>query len=299
MAIVGLIIYFAANSIAHSSSDLVDNASHFIDTAIARLQVWMDDFGQRLPEEWRQNLDNVTANLGDVISNAIQDTFSGTGSVITSSVGVIFSFAALPLFLFYMLKDAERLQHSLFSSLPGEISRHARRVFSIVECTLGRYFRAQLVLGLVVGTLTLIGLFFIQPSVAIPLAFVNGFLEMVPTVGPILGGLIMAIVMLAIAPDKILWVVLLAVAVQLLENNILVPRIQAANLRLHPALVLFLLVTGSYFWGFWGLVFTVPLAATLIDVFKYVRSIDEDKKLAEACPPTTRRRKKPEKPAAE
>jgi predicted PurR-regulated permease PerM len=80
--------------------------------------------------------------------------------------------------------------------------------------------------------------------------------------------------MLAIAPEKILWVIFLAFGVQLLENNILVPRIQAANLRLHPALVLFLLVTGSYFWGFWGLVFTVPLVATVVDVFKYVHSMN-------------------------
>lgn len=280
LTVFGLIIYFAANAIAASSADLITNASHFIDTATARLQEWTGALSERLPAEWQESLNNVTAGLGDVIANAVQGIFAGGGSVITDSLSVIFSFAALPLFLFYMLKDADKMKRGLLRNLPSDAGRHTLRILGIIERTLGRYFRAQLILGLAVGILTLIGLFFIEGSVAIPLAIVNGFLEVVPTIGPIIGGVVMAVVMLAIAPDKVLWAVLLAVVVQLLENNILVPRIQAANLRMHPALVLFLLVTGSYFWGFWGLVFTVPIVATLIDVFKYIHDIDGNTRAA-------------------
>jgi predicted PurR-regulated permease PerM len=127
---------------------------------------------------------------------------------------------------------------------------------------------------------------FIDPGLAVPLAFVNGFMEVVPTIGPIIGGIIMAVVMLAVAPDKILWVIVLAFAVQLLENNILVPRIQAANLKLHPAVVLFLLVMGSYFWGFWGLIFTVPIVSTLVDIFKYVQNMNSVEAIEQAVEST-------------
>ena len=269
-----MIIYFAANAIASSSADLFQNASHFIDTAITRIQEWLSNFSASLPEQWQQALNNATAGIGDAISQAVQNVLSGGGTVITSSIGVIFSFAALPLFLFYLLKDAERIKSRIFGTLPSTSAIHARHIFEIIERTLGRYFRAELVLGIAVFILTLIGLLFIEPGLAIPLAFVNGFMEVIPTIGPIIGGIIMAIVMLAVSPDKILWVVILAFAVQLLENNILVPRIQAANLKLHPAVVLFLLVMGSYFWGFWGLVFTVPIVSTLVDIFKYVQNMN-------------------------
>jgi predicted PurR-regulated permease PerM len=272
-AVLGLIIYYAAHAIASSSAGLFDNASVFIGTAIARIQEWLSGISSSLPENWREGIENATANLGDAISQAVQGLLAGGGSMVSSSIGVIFSFAALPLFLFYLLKDAERMEHGIFSSLPPDTSQHARNIFGIVERTLGRYFRAQLILGIVVGSLTLIGMLFIEPGVAIPLAIVNGILEVVPTFGPIIGGVIMAVVILAIAPHKLLWAILLAFGVQLLENNVLVPRIQAATLRLHPALVLFILVAGSYFWGFWGLVFTVPLVATLVDIFKYVRAM--------------------------
>ena len=68
-----------------------------------------------------------------------------------------------------------------------------------------------------------------------------------------------------------LWVALLFLIVQLLENALLVPRIQGGYLRIHPAVVIVLLVLGAYIAGFWGLVLAVPLAATIVEIYKYMR----------------------------
>ena len=86
----------------------------------------------------------------------------------------------------------------------------------------------------------------------------------------------MGLVTLALAPHKVIWVILLAIVVQLLENNLLVPRIQASTMRLHPSLVILLLVLGGYLWGFWGILLTVPLTATLVDIFGYVRGVNRE-----------------------
>lgn len=273
LAVLGLIVYFAVNAIVDSSSGIIENASHFIDTALVNIQEWASSMGADLPEVWQERLDDIAGSLGSMIDHALQDLIANSSGVIVSTFGVILSFAALPLFLFYLLKDVERLKTGVFGSLQPDVARHARRIFGIIEHTLGRYFLSQLILGLVVGLMTFIGLLFITPKVAVPLALINGFFEIIPTIGPILGGIVMAIIVLAVAPDQVIWVVILAIVVQLLENNILVPRVQAATMRLHPAVVLFLLVTGSYFWGFWGLVFVVPIVATFVDIFKYVHNI--------------------------
>ena len=84
----------------------------------------------------------------------------------------------------------------------------------------------------------------------------------------------MAVVTLALAPDKVIWVILLAVVIQLLENMILVPRIASSCMRIHPALILVLLVMGGYLWGLWGMVLAVPLTATMIELYKYVRCVN-------------------------
>ncbi len=137
-------------------------------------------------------------------------------------------------------------------------------------------------LGFFVGYLVLVGLLILRVDFAPALAALAGVTELIPILGPWVGGAAAVIVTLAVAPDKAIWVALLFFIVQLLENNLLVPRIQGSYLHIHPALILVLLVVGAYVAGFWGIVLSVPLTATVIEIYKYVRqdaTIDEAEQL--------------------
>jgi predicted PurR-regulated permease PerM len=275
LALLALIVFFAVSTIGRRLSELIQNAPDFITNATARIQTWISDYLHSLPPDSQNTVNVFIQNITKSITGAVTTLFSGGSlfNLITSSIGAILGFAALPLFLFYLLKDAEHNKGAIFSSLSPVAARHVRNIFDIIETTLGRYLRGQLILGSIVGGFTLVGLLILQAPLAIPLAIVYGLLEMVPTIGPIMGGIIMLIVMLAEAPEKLLPVLILALAVQLLENNLFVPRVQSATLRLNPALLLFLLVLGGYLWGFWGILLMAPLSATLIEVFKYVHHL--------------------------
>ncbi len=96
-------------------------------------------------------------------------------------------------------------------------------------------------------------------------------MEFVPILGPWIGGAVGVIVVLAIAPEKAIWVAVVYLAVQLLENILLVPRIHGGYLRIHPAMILVLLPLGAYIAGLWGIILVVPLTATAIEIYKYAR----------------------------
>jgi len=89
--------------------------------------------------------------------------------------------------------------------------------------------------------------------------------------------------MLALAPEKAIWVVAIFGIVQLLENLVLVPRIQSAYFKIHPSLTIVLLVVGAYIAGIWGVVLVMPLTATAIGVLKYSREITQPPKEPEQC----------------
>jgi predicted PurR-regulated permease PerM len=82
-----------------------------------------------------------------------------------------------------------------------------------------------------------------------------------------------------VAPDQVIWVIVLLLAVQLLENSLLVPRIHGGYLRIHPAAMIFMLVLGAYIAGFWGLLLAGPLTATGVEIYKYARQRYQDEKL--------------------
>jgi predicted PurR-regulated permease PerM len=278
LGVLGFAIFIGITVIVHNSADMIKNATQIINNFIANGQQWTESIRDKFPPEIRQDVDKVIQNIGNSIGAAITNSFGGGGSFVnrlTGSIGAIFGFAATPVFVFFLLKDDEKIQAAIYNELPPAVAKHARNIVHLIESVLGRYIRAELLLGAIVGSMTLIGLLVMRVPMAWPLAFVNGVCETIPTLGPIIGGAVMGLVTLALAPDKVIWVILLAVVVQLLENNLLVPRIQSGYLHLHPALIIMLLVLGGYLWGFLGLVLTVPVTATLVDILRYVRSVNK------------------------
>ena len=97
--------------------------------------------------------------------------------------------------------------------------------------------------------------------------------ELIPILGPWIGALPALLLVAASGdPEKILWVALLFVLVQQLENNLLVPRIQSQAVDLHPAVIILLLVAAGSVFGFIGLLVVVPLTALLREIFWYADS---------------------------
>ena len=207
---------------------------------------------------------------GKLFGNSIRDAFLGSIISIPSTFSTILGFAALPFFLFYILKDSEKLKRSLSSALSPGIAKHSRNVVSILENVLGRYLRASLMLGLIVAYFSFIGLLILKVPYAVVLSILAGISELIPTLGPWIGGGVAVIVTLAVAPEKAIWVAVLFLSIQLVENYLLVPRVQSAYLHIHPAIMIVLLVFGAYVAGFWGLLLAAPLTATAVEIYKYI-----------------------------
>jgi len=102
------------------------------------------------------------------------------------------------------------------------------------------------------------------------LAIIAGITEMVPIIGPIIGAIPAVLVALADDPVKALWVALAFLVIQQLENNLIVPKIQGDMLRMHPGVIIVLLVVGGAIGGFIMVILIVPLAAFVRDVYQYV-----------------------------
>jgi predicted PurR-regulated permease PerM len=135
--------------------------------------------------------------------------------------------------------------------------------------TIGSYIRGQLLLGLVVGTLAALGLFLLGVPFQILLGIVAGLTELVPIIGSWIGGAVAVLVTLATTPEKVIWVILLYLGIQVLENSFLVPRIQGNALNLHPIAVMIVIVVGSHLFGLWGVILGPLLVAAARDVIKY------------------------------
>ena len=282
LVILAGFLYSIITAVVDAVFVLVESTPAFIGQTIVRVQTWIDNLVNSLPISIREGLNSTLISGGVNVGNSIRDALLGSIPSLGATFNIVLGFAVIPFFLFYLLKDSEKLQAGIMSILPGDAGLHARNVAILIERVVGRYLKSQLMLGLIVGYFAFVGLLLLGlPSqYVIALGLLAGFTEMIPTLGPWIGGIVAGIVTLAVLPEKLVWVIVLFVGIQLLENNLLVPKVQSSFLGIHPAVMIFLLVLGLYLAGFWGILLIGPLTALLVQVIKYVRRCQVEA----ACP---------------
>jgi len=271
LIIIGLLIFYIFTGVVSSFSVLLKNAPSYFSEGLKLIQNWFHGVQNWLPPETQQQISGIAQNAGTTLGNAMQSVFAKGVSVVSSTFGIIVSFVALPVFLFYILKDWEKLRDSFYSAFSPSMTVHVKGVVGVMDRVLGRWIRAQLLLSAVVAIMCFIGLLALGITLAPALAALQGLMEFVPILGPWIGGAVGVIVVLAIAPQKAIWVAIVYLAVQLLENIFLVPRIHGSIMRIHPAMILVLLPLGAFIAGMWGIILIVPLTATAMELFKYAR----------------------------
>jgi predicted PurR-regulated permease PerM len=289
----GFVVYLFS-SMKPALTNLTSNAANFYISAykniISATDSFTDLFFNLLPEELHQQIDLYIYNLGlDTINNIVNNFSTINPQIGISAIGAILGLAIMPVFVFYILKDWEHIENKCYSLLPVWASGYTRDIVGIVNRVLGRYIRAELVLGLAVGTISLIGFLALRVPFAPLLALIAGLMEMVPVVGPWIAGALAVLLTAALAPEKVGWVVLLAAGIQITENIFLCPRVQSGFMRIHPALTMVLLVIGMFVAGILGFILVLPLAATIREVYKYVqgrkRQYDLQNEILKTVPP--------------
>ena len=258
------------------STNLIQDLPTIYTEAREAIEELVERFADDIPQDVRDKAEEILADLGDILLSVLQSTLTKTLQAVANTFSFIIGLAIVPVLLFYLLKDGERLVSSSLSIFPKNARVHAGEVVRIVNESLGAYIRAQLLLMLFVGLIVFAGLLLLDIEFAVLLGIVAGVTEAIPVVGPIIGAVPGIVVTLATDPEKIIWVLALYLGSQLLENSLLVPRIQGNAVHMHPIVIMGLLIVASETFGVIGVVAAVPVASVAREVFRYFYGVWSD-----------------------
>jgi predicted PurR-regulated permease PerM len=186
---------------------------------------------------------------------------------------------------FFFLRDWPRLINWVKRLVPPASRHELLPLGEQVSILLSRYVRGQLLLVVIMSAATTIGLTVFGVPFSLLLGLVTGVLEVIPIIGPITAGAIACLVALGhpnpFAWSQLAYVGAIAVMYTVLrhaEDYFVIPLVIGRIVRLHPALVIFSLLSGGAAFGLIGVVLAVPVAATLRLVLIYVSAKlrDED-----------------------
>ncbi len=208
---------------------------------------------------------NIQNSLG---SFNLPGATSGVFAFLQAIFGGIFAFFLVMVMTFYLTVEEQALRGFIKVLTPDHFQPYVMQLWSKVQSRLGNWLRAQLILSLVIFTLTYIGLSILQVKYALVLAMMAGAFELVPYVGPIMAAIPAIFLAFVQTPYLALFVIVLYFIIQQLENTFIVPKVMGRVTGLNPIVVLIAVLIGAKIGGIVGTLMAVPVA-TALSTFLY------------------------------
>jgi predicted PurR-regulated permease PerM len=247
------------------------------------------DFGAGLPElydsvvQWlKETSDRIGIDLGPVwTSETIQEWIadptnqesiqsvlggfgSGAGRVLAGVVETVAVVVLAPVLGFYLLVDLPRTRRIALNLVPPRIRDEVGFVARQVGTALAAFVRGQLLVALVVGTLSAIGLWILDLPFWLIIGMAAGLLNMVPFAGPFFGAALAVIVALVDGSfTKAVLAVVIFTAIQQVDNQLITPLVQRTRVRLSPVVIVLALLAGGSAAGLLGVLIAVPTVSVL------------------------------------
>jgi predicted PurR-regulated permease PerM len=199
-------------------------------------------------------------------------------SFLSSTVAVVGGLLLILFVALYIGIEPRHYHKGMLHLVPHSARPRAREVLAAIGATLRRWLLAQLVMMLVIGTITAVGLSLLGVKAALALGLIAGLLEFIPMLGPVLSAVPAIAMGFLDSPRKALFVLLLYWGVQFLENHILVPILMKRGVDLPPVVTLIGLSLMALVFGFLGMLVAVPFLAAVMVAIKllYVEDVVGD-----------------------
>ncbi len=206
------------------------------------------------------------AGLSQQVANLLETITpeaSGTVGIITGFFGSILSFAVVLIIALYIIVEDHAITHALQSVIPEKYSDIVGSIVVEIQSKIGMWLRGQMILMLIIGLLSYIGLLILGVSNALALALFAGLTEVVPNLGPIIGAIPAILLAFADSPLKAVFVAIMYILVQQLENNIIVPQVMRRATGINPVVSLLALLIGAQVAGVPGALLAIPTVTAL------------------------------------
>nr|WP_218891299.1 AI-2E family transporter [Actinomycetospora corticicola] len=261
--LVGIVVLLAP-SVAGQAPQIVQGAVG----GIQRIQQWV----QGPP------LNLGTSQIGAYVDLAVQrlqqSAVQIAGGVVTGVTavanGIINGVLAI-IIAFLFVKDGPKFLPWLRRRTGPVAGSHLETVSRRAWDRLGGFIRSQALIGFVDALFIGIGLVIFGVPLALPLAVLTFFGAFIPIVGALVAGALAVLIALLVqGPTVAVGVLILILAVQQIEGNLLQPLVQGKGLGLNSAVVILAVTGGSALFGIAGAFFAVPLAAVVAEIVRYL-----------------------------
>ena len=226
------------------------------------------------PEIVSNILDSITKAVNKLVGNMQESLMNSASNLLSKLYGLVtgvFRLLLVLIFSFYFSVDKEKFTLKLKKAIPNKHRKDVTYLATRIDTALQQFIRGRLLMAIFVGVLTMIYLLILRVDFAIIIGLITCVADIIPYIGPFLGCAPAVLFAFMDSPIKALWVLILFVLIQWVENNILAPKLIGDSTGLSPLIVLISIIIGGGLFGVWGMVISVPITSIIFILVDFVK----------------------------
>ncbi|MGE4271544.1 MAG: AI-2E family transporter [Desulfitobacterium sp.] len=219
-----------------------------------------------LPNQVVSILDEHLGEGESFLVNWLEEFLDNLPQLLTSMSFLILS----PVIAIYLLADWKRLQIGFLRIVPQRQRVSWQRVIQDISHVVRSFIRGNLTVAIIVGILSGVGVKLMGMDYALLIGVICGVFDLIPYFGPLIGAVPAVLLGLIESPFMAIKVAIVILIVQQLEGSIISPKLMGDSVGLHPLWIIFALLAGGEIAGFWGMLFSVPIAAIIRVLIRHI-----------------------------
>jgi predicted PurR-regulated permease PerM len=270
---IGVAIYFLTPQLIHQvqalDKGLPDIFQHLRQQALASDNSFINRTGYQTLTRLQDGYNRIRSSP-NVGQNQLFD-------VATSAAGAAFTAISLMIVAFYWMTEKATIKRLLLALFPFSKRTRAHAIWDEIEFRLGGWTRGELTLMAVIGIISGTGYYFLGVQFWLALAILAGLMEVVPFIGPFVGGGAPVLVALADSPQKAIAVLIFVLIYQQVEQAFIVPKIMKNSVGMSPLTVVLTVLVGSVLYGPVGAILAIPVGAAVQVVINNLTRLHDDR----------------------
>ena len=219
-------------------------------------------------------LDSMKKAINELIVKMQGSLMGSLSNIVSKLYGFLtsaFRLVLIIIFSFYFSVDKERFILKVKKAMPNKYREDISYLTGNIDTALQQFIRGRMLLAIFVGVLTMLYLLVLRVDFAIIIGLITCVADIIPYIGPFLGCAPAVLFAFMDSPMKALWVLILFVIVQWIENNILAPKLIGDSTGLNPLVILISIIIGGGIFGVWGMVISVPLTSIIFILVDFIK----------------------------
>jgi predicted PurR-regulated permease PerM len=219
---------------------------------------------------WVKNYFGITVQKQlEMIDNALQGSQAYVGSTLNNLLGGIAVLVLIPIYVFFLLYYKPLILNFLFQVFTEKNSLRVAEILGETKSAIQSYVMGLLIEMVIVSAMNSTALLILGVKSAILIGVIGGILNVIPYLGGLVA-IALPVLMVTVSKEGYttqLAVVLSYMIIQLIDNNILVPKIVSSKVQINALFSILIVLCGGLLWGYSGMFLSIPLVAIVKIIF--------------------------------